>query len=84
MRCSTSVLISHQNCDYRGGSSGRGGRGGEAGEEAEGLNLDNSEWRLNVQKSVKEEQEEEAIVTLIPVKEHGREEEQGAGFLRQV
>ena len=43
-------------------------------DEAAGINLDESEWRFNVQEAVAEEQEEEVNVTLIPVKEHGREE----------
>ena len=33
-----------------------------------------AEWRFNVQEAVEEEQEEEVNVTLIPAKEHGREE----------
>ena len=43
-------------------------------EGAEGVDLDKSEWRFNVQEAVVEEQEEEVNVTLIPIKEHGREE----------
>ena len=41
---------------------------------AAGLDLDKTEWRFNVQEAVAEEKEEEVNVTLIPVKEHGREE----------
>ena len=41
---------------------------------AAGLDLDKAEWRFNVQEAVAEEQEEEANVTLIPVKDHGKEE----------
>ena len=43
-------------------------------EGAEGVDLDKSEWRFNVQEAVVEEQEEEVNMTLIPVKEHGRKE----------
>ena len=46
----------------------------EEGARAEGVDLDRTEWRFNVQEAVEQEQEEEVNFTLIPVKEHGREE----------